>query len=366
MIVVQILEDIEILVGKNLEEKLNKGLFFIMSDAFYEKIKILANHVLGITIPFREICNQYNGQDLNNKKLLALRHGGLGDILFLTTGYAELKRKFPQSSLNIAISKMYFSALKGNPNIDQIYSLPISLDDWNNFHYQIIFENLIENNPLAEQYNAYDLFMLQMGLDIKSVPPENKIPKLYIEDEEIEEIKTRFESLKSEKKKVGIQVASSSPIRNYPTHKFVPVIEYLISKDYDVYLFGSSNQDIPTNFLLSQFKSNVYKIIGELRDAIVISKLMDYFIAPDSMFIHIAGALNVPLIGIYGPFHSSLRMKYFKKSIGIDSKTACSPCFKHGFASCVKGSPSPCFSLITPEIVIEAFKKLENLRILTS
>ena len=362
MIVVQILEDCEIKVGGSLEEKLKGGLFYIMSDEFHSKLKTLVGKILGIEIPFRDLYNPYKNQDLNNKKVLALRHGGLGDILFLLTGYAELKRKYPNASLSAAVNPAYFSAIKGNPNIDQVISLPISLDDWNEFNYHLIFEGIIENNPDAQSLNAYDLFMLQMGLDIKAVPPENKIPKLYVEDSEIIEIKKKFPHLISQKKKVGIQVASSSPIRNYPPQKYLQVIEYLVSENYDIYLFGSSNQIIPIEYLRKQFKSNVYPIIGELREAIVVASLMNYFIAPDSMFIHIAGAFNIPVIGIYGPFHSSLRIKYFKNAIGIDAKTACSPCFTHGFSPCPKGDPSPCFSLISPEMIINSFKELEQVK----
>jgi len=88
--------------------------------------------------------------------------------------------------------------------------------------------------------------------------------------------------------------------------------------------------------------------------------MMNYFIAPDSMFIHIAGAFNIPVIGIYGPFHSETRMKYLKNSVGIDMEVGCSPCYLHGHQSCPKGDPSPCFSIVTPEIILEAFNKLEE------
>jgi len=360
MKVVQLLEDLEIQMGGRAEEKLEKKNFYIMSDEFYSKLKTLADYALGVEIPFLDIYNPYQGQDLNNRKILSIRHGGFGDILFLLTGYSELKRKYPQSSLNLAISPMYFPTIENNPDIDQVFSLPIKLDDWNEFHYHLIFEGLIENNPEAEVLNAYDLFMQQMSLNIREVPPENKIPKLFFKDQEFIDIKKAYPQLISNKKKVGIQIASSSPIRNYPPHKFLPVIEYLISKDYEVYLFGSSNQSTPINYLGSQFKSNIYKIIGPLREALVMAKLMDYIIACDSMFIHAAGALRIPLIGLYGPFHSSLRMKYFMNAIGIDARTACSPCFQHGHSPCSKGDPSPCMNLITSEMIIDSLNELEN------
>ena len=123
MKVFQTLEDLEIQVGGNTEEKLEKDTFFVTSDDLYSKLQTLVGHAIGIEIPFSDVFNPYQGQDLNNRNILAIRHGGLGDILFLLTGFAELKRKYPNASLNIAISPMYFDAVKNNPDIDQVISL---------------------------------------------------------------------------------------------------------------------------------------------------------------------------------------------------------------------------------------------------
>ena len=360
MQVIQFLNDCNITSGSTKDLDFKGKEFYIVSDSLLSKLQIIVGHNLGVIIPFKEIYNEYKGQDLNNRKLLALRHGGGGDILFMTTGLAELKRKYPKSSLNIAISPAYLSIPENNPNIDQVLSLPISLTEWNKYHYHIIFENLIENNPQASEYNAYDLFMLKMGLDIKTVPPENKIPKLYITDEEKNSQLDRFFRTPMGKKSVGIQAEASSPIRKYLPYNFIEVGKALIKKGFDVYFFGSQMQENTIGYLVSQCGEGSHAVIEDMRTALVIASFMDYFIAPDSLFIHVAGAFEIPCIGLYGPFPSDLRMQYFKRSIGINAKTACSPCFKHSHHPCDKGEPSPCMRLISPDIVLKAFDELIN------
>ena len=358
MIVVQLIEECEIRIGEKTEDVLKKDTFYIMSGELYFKMQALAPQALGVTIPFKEIYNPYKGQDLNNKKVLAMRHGGFGDILFLSTGLRELQAKYPEAKLDVAIGGLYFDAVKNAPYINKVMSLPLELDVWNQYHYHFQFEGIIENNPDASSYNAYDLFMQRMGLDIKKVEAYNKIPKLYFTKDEYVTVSEQFLSLKEQRKKVGIQVASSSPIRTYPIHNWVPIIEHLKQEGYDVYLFGSGNQTTPIKYIKQQCGDHIYEVVEDLRTAMVLATYMDAIIAPDSMFVHIAGALRKPLLGIYGPFPSELRMKYFNRCIGIDAQTACSPCFKHGQNPCPKGDPPPCFSLIKPSIVCDAFDKL--------
>jgi len=88
----------------------------------------------------------------------------------------------------------------------------------------------------------------------------------------------------------------------------------------------------------------------------------DLIMSPDTFMVQVAGALEKPLVGLYGPFPSEVRMKYFKNAIGLDPSVVCSPCYKHDFRSCVKGHPSPCFTQVKPEDVLQAidYLKFEN------
>ena len=115
-----------------------------------------------------------------------------------------------------------------------------------------------------------------------------------------------------------------------------------------VVLIGSDQHDL---LATQYFQSGNPKIIPAtkftVRQSIVLAVRYNLVISPDTFMIQTAGALDKPLIGIYGPFPSEVRMKYFKNSIGLDPSVVCSPCYKHDFWACVKGFPSPCFTLIS-------------------
>ena len=361
MKVFQVLRDCQIIVGSDIIESFTEGKFYITSDEYFQKLSMFIGGAIGIEIPFKEIYNKYEGQDLNGKKLFAMRHGGGGDILFMLTALRELKRIYKDSQIGIAIRKQYNALVPRDDLIYKFHSIPIPLEEWNDYHYHITFENLIENNPDARKYNAYDLFMRQVSLDIKEVPPENKIPYIKLEENERRFKYMEFPHLSNNKKKVGIQIKTSSPIRTYSPYNYIKIGQELVKKGYDVCLFGGEGEKILAERLIKEIGIGSYNVTqSNLRGSIVTASMMNYFIAPDSMFIHIAGAFNIPTIGIYGPFHSETRMKYMKNSVGIDMNVGCSPCLLHGHQSCPKGDPSPCFSLVTPEIVLEAFDRLEE------
>ena len=55
----------------------------------------------------------------------------------------------------------------------------------------------------------------------------------------------------------------------------------------------------------------------------------DAVIAPDSALCHVAGALGLPTVALYGPFPSALRTDNAPSISAIDGKAPCAPCFWH-------------------------------------
>ena len=143
----------------------------------------------------------------------------------------------------------------------------------------------------------------------------------------------------------------------------------LVNRGYAIFIFGGKRQQELGKHIqgvLSNF-SNVGKVVNlanehiDLKDSIAFARHMSLIIAPDSSFVHIAGALGVPIVGLYGCFPSLLRMRYYKKAIGIDTNVPCSPSFTHGHAPCYRGDPPPCFSVISVKNILDAVDHLLNI-----
>jgi len=154
---------------------------------------------------------------------------------------------------------------------------------------------------------------------------------------------------------------TSAPLRNFPKEKLKTVVDILAKeKNVKIALIGSKQQETIANFYKGKSENVLLATNFNVRQSIILATRYDIMISPDSFMIQVAGALDKPLIGLYGPFPSEVRMKYFKNAIGIEPSVVCSPCFKHDFRACIKGHPSPCFTQIKPEDVLQATDYLKH------
>jgi hypothetical protein len=152
-----------------------------------------------------------------------------------------------------------------------------------------------------------------------------------------------------------MQMESSAPVRNFPKEKLKVVVDTLAQEpNTKIVLIGTEPQEILASYYRGNSPNVILATRYTARQAMIMATRYDLIIAPDSFMIQVAGALDKPQIGLYGPFPSSVRMKYFKNAIGLDPSVVCSPCFKHDFRPCIKGNPSPCFSQTTIDDILQA------------
>jgi ADP-heptose:LPS heptosyltransferase len=317
---------------------------------------------MGMSYPIDGIYHQYNGEDLTGKRIICWRTGGIGDLFFLNPVFRYLKKKFP--GIFIRVASGCKQPLENLPEIDELYDMPFDVNLLQDVNYYLQFQGIIESpSEQSKRMPAVDMFFSYFKIDSLQFPIEDKIPRLIFTEIEqkwlINECKNLGINIGD--LVVGIQMETSAPLRNYPKEKFKVVIDVLSKEEnVKIVLVGTPQQSILANY----YKGNSEKIIPALnydvRKSIVLASRYNIIVSPDSFLVQAAGALDKPLIGLYGPFSSDVRMKYFKNSIALEPKVVCSPCYKHDFRTCIKGFPSPCFSLINPEDVLQAIDFQRN------
>ena len=71
-------------------------------------------------------------------------------------------------------------------------------------------------------------------------------------------------------------------------------------------------------------------------------------------------SLNLPAVGIYGPFPGHIRLSTYPKAKWIDVEKECAPCFLHGHRPCPQakyGANSPCYDNINLDKFIDLVKQ---------
>jgi ADP-heptose:LPS heptosyltransferase len=335
---------------------------YVMPDDVEQQFRSVSGDCLGMSRPIETVYKPYKGENLDGKRLFFYRFGGIGDLLFISSIPKYLKRLYPTCFIRAASGSK--QPLENNPFIDELLDMPFDVNLLNDVDFTLQFQGIIElSNDKSKKTPAVDMFFSYFGIDSTHIPAEEKKPQIVINAEELKWVEQECKNIGISEKDlvIGIQMESSAPLRNYPKESLKIIVDILAREDnVKVVLIGSQQQALMGNYLKGDNPNIINAINYDVRKSIVMANRYNIVIAPDSFMIQVAGAMDKPLIGLYGPFPSELRMKYFRNAIALEPKTACTPCFKHDFQWCIKGAPSPCFSLITPEEVLEAADYLRH------
>lgn len=334
MVLADCLMDMSVKVNKIFDMYFKKSDVLCMQLGLYRQILLFNNKVRQLkphVKKFKDVFKRYNGENLDNKKLLIWRFGGIGDIMFIQPIVKYLKEKYPTSTIIMAVGSDSKPILDLWPKglLKNTFAIPFHKKMLDQADYHLTFEGVIERCREAEHTNCYELFMKNAGLDFNlwDYPIT-----LNLDKSKLEKYKKFIPS-----NTIILQMKSSSPIRTMSYGRWVPIIEKLHNSGYNVAILDSSNNfnmyeefklqnNIPYVINLCQYSKNII-------DATYLLELSKGVIGIDSSIIHVASALNKPVLGIYGPFKGVLRLKYYKNATWIEKESydKCKhfPCFIH-------------------------------------
>lgn len=354
-------------VGQNFVIK--KGEKYIMSLNVFKQLwcdpKTHIQLLKPSDIKFKNIYKSYRGHDLTNKKVLFMRHGGIGDLLFINPFAIYLQKKYPSCKIAFCSGHKYRPMLENWDFISDIYSAPMKFSDFTKYDYHVIFEGTIERNEEAEHVNVYELFNNWLELD---VPKEEMIP--YQKSKNVmltycRDILHYNWNLK-EKDFILLQTTASSPIRTPSLEIWTKIINKLTAKGHNIVLSDSKPKKEIVDKLIAMLdhKDKVFNFAeysNAIDDGIAMIDLSKLVIAPDSSGTHIAASLNIPMVGIFGSFEGHVRLTTYKNADWIDAKRECTPCYKHGYMPCEftsDGYHPLCFDNINENEVLEKVERL--------
>lgn len=273
-------------------------------------------------------------EDWNDRTIHLFRAGGFGDLLFLTPTIRELKRRWPDCNINIACSAEYKDILIGLPV--SWTPMPVCVEAIGPTDAVVFFEGLIEYNPEAEHIHAVDLFGAKLGL----YGLEHKLDYAWLAWEQEwagEEYPRSIANFDDSVPRIGIQCAASSMVRSYHPQLMAVLISLLQERGYEVFIFGKHKQiscDVPGVVNLCDRELT-------MRQSVAIMSTCDVMVTPDSALFHIAQAIGVPSVGLFGPFPGHLRATT-GPSIVLNAEGECAPCFYHATVETAFPVNKPC------------------------
>jgi len=308
----------------------------------------------------------YDGEDLNGKTLFVFMQGAIGDVLCSTVALREVKRRYPECKLWVAVSGRARPVLENLSYIDELFPHPAPIKRIVKADYMIKAVEMV-NTPAFDNLNMVKWFLWKFRLYFA----EDETPDVYVDPSVVEELKPAFEEIKklSGKNKVLLFHYLASSIHRTLPPKLLKDIEDLIWEEYTPVICSLPEEDITVEIALDVYgirAANLSYLMKDIRYLIAAVYLSDVVITADTATLHIAGGLKKPTVLISGAIEPELRCGTYSTVIPVrpnyTGQTCKAPCGIHATNEPCREAKlkhqfySPCLESIPPKVVYFALK----------
>ena len=152
--------------------------------------------------------------------------------------------------------------------------------------------------------------------------------------------------------------ATYGPAKRWLAERFAAAGDQL-ARDLNarVILFGGSDDRETAEQVRAHAQSDMINLAGmtSLKEAVYLISQCKLFLSNDSGLMHVAGALNIPTVAVFGSTNPVTTSPAGEKTILVRKDVSCSPCLKK-----VCPTDFRCMTLVTVSDVVEAAKSLLN------
>ncbi|MHC4153368.1 MAG: lipopolysaccharide heptosyltransferase II [Planctomycetota bacterium] len=356
---------------------------------------------------------EFNTQRTEIRTILVKKPGGIGNVVLATPMLQALKGIFPKARLTVLVeSEGAKQVLEANPYVEETIVTPAERY-WSKSKHKYfakMFELALRLRKkkydfVVNGYSGYggdgwrscvftflvggkysvgygkglwrllysksfeprgELHEVDRNLDlVRSVAPELGGIKAELNlwlsrsDMRVAERFLRTSGIAEDSLTVGIHPGSGPmTYKRWDPAKFAELADRLTEKwDAKVIMFGGNEETELADDILLRMKGNAVNAVGKTslkRTAALIQKCK-VFISNDTGLMHVAAAVRVPVVAIFGPTNFRRTSPYGNSHAVVTSKLPCAPCYRGYGAKC---DDITCLNRISVEEVITAVERL--------
>lgn len=338
------------------------------------------------------------------EKILIIRLSSLGDVVLTTPVVKALKQKFPQAQISFLTKSRYLDLLKNDPHVFSLIGLDsrdkhkgISgflklVRQLRTFKFDLLVDlhanlrsffirHLLEAGIKIKYHKRWSTRFLLVHFKFLKARPNHTVdsylktlekvgvnsfergPRIFLDQKSEGFVKEFLIEKKIEKDDivVGIHPGARWETKRWDEERFTQVCQILNRKPgLKIILFGDQRDQGAIERIRPRAEDEgVFKAVNlPLNEFMSLINSCDCFVTNDSGPMHIASALGVPVVAIFGPTHPKLGFSPIgSANVVLTANVECSPCSLHGEKRCKKKSRY-CMDLIEPEMVTEAVERL--------
>ncbi len=316
---------------------------------------------------------------------LVIRFSSLGDIVQTTAFLDTLKKQYPDSKILYATKEEFGELLQGQPYIDKLLLLKKneSLIDFAKKigRIECIFDlhctlrsiilSLLVKTKCTKRVKKHGMFRRALVYHSKLLEKVFKRDTIDNIEDQIKLIDERFNGekikpviyLKNIKRKenvVGMAPGARWKTKMWPKEYYKTLANMLTDNGFEVHLFGSKDEIEIASFIKNS-NNMIHSFVGKLSLKETAQKMAECscFVSNDSGLMHLAVALNLPLVAIFGPTVRGFGFFPRGKSLVLESNVNCRPCSLHGTNRC-RRNDLICLYSIEPKTVFKSLMGILN------
>ncbi len=340
--------------------------------------------------------------DPKYNRILLTRMKFIGDILLTTPVIRSVRNAFPRATIAYLGDSRGVSLLKHNPSLDEIlgydFSRP-SLREQASIAVQLRrrkFDLVIDffGNPRSALLTYLSGAPVRVGLDRKwrgrmytirvkddgrpksaiefhfqllraaGITPSASKTEIFLTDEERSAAQAFLAKgsppITAGRRMVGVHPGATWPAKRWPAERFGALLDR-IQKDLDaqVFLTAGPGEDAIVREVLSHSRQR-HRVLASLplRELSACISFCSAFVSNDAAPMHIAAALGIPTVGIFGPGEENIWFPY-RTDLGhraLRKDVPCHPCHLD-FCNRKGDGYMECMKLLTIHEVLEAVRE---------
>jgi ADP-heptose:LPS heptosyltransferase len=324
--------------------------------------------------------------------ILIIHQGAIGDFILSLPAISSIRHNYPDASIEIwgyphilkLVEERFYADMiysVDQKGMAQFYSESAVLDAklierFRQFDFIIIFgqegskillHNLekikvkevyfINTFPQDSKYvHVIDYQMYQLSHLGYETP--DKVPKLFPGEEDRKRAADFFQRKQLDDKSliVAVHIGSGSRMKAWPPGCFAQLCEKLIKRDNAriILPIGPADKEITQEYFKLIDAENIFPINNlPLNDLAAILRKCNVYIGNDSGIAHLAAAVGMPVVALFGPTDPKVWGPRGNVSI-VYKATECSPCSRDEMKRC---ESKRCFEEISVE---EVYRRVTN------
>lgn len=308
------------------------------------------------------------------KRILIVGPSWVGDMVMAQCLLKLLKSRYPDCELDVLAPTWTFSLLACMPEVTTAIELPFKHGEFNLFgrlklalrlrpmHYDqaIVLPNTwkaalipwIARIPIRTGWcgeSRYGLLNDLRQLDktryplmieqymALGLPPDEPLaqpyayPQFQVTTQAQQEVLSNYQ-LKGLTQHPILAMAAGSEYgssKRWPPEYFAEVANHMLQKGWKVWLFGSAKDRFITTKIMQLTYGQCEQIAGrtQLSETIQLLSVTKGLVTNDSGLMHVAAALNKPLVALYGSTSPKCTPPLFDQATILQLELECQPCF---------------------------------------